>query len=88
MTSKSTDWLPNFPKPLGDILHDYSLQPNQVPIVGSNHDSEIAAGVRLGIRTAQTLRPGVPRSPAATYHIQGLRELGPLLDSAPGSATP
>jgi len=62
-----------------DILDDYSLQPDQALIVGDNHDSEIAAGIRLGIRTVQTLRPGVPRSPAATYHIQGLRELGPLL---------
>jgi FMN phosphatase YigB (HAD superfamily) len=62
-----------------DILHDYILQPDQVLIVGDNHDSEIAAGVRLNIRTVQTLRPGVPRSPAATHHIRTLRELGPLL---------
>ena len=62
-----------------DILHDYGLQPDQVLIVGDNHDSEIAAGVRLNIRTVQTLRPGVPRSPAATHHIRTLRELGPLL---------
>jgi FMN phosphatase YigB (HAD superfamily) len=57
----------------------YSLNPNQVLIVGDNHDSEIAAGVRLGIRTVQTLRPGVPRSPAATHHIQTLHELKSLL---------
>lgn len=62
-----------------DILRDYRLQPAEVLIVGDNHDSEIAAGVRLGIRTAQTLRPGVPRSPAAAYHIQGLQELETLL---------
>ena len=62
-----------------DILHDYSLQPDQALIVGDNHDSEIAAGVRLGIRTVQTLRPGVPRSPAATHHIQTLHELKSLL---------
>jgi FMN phosphatase YigB (HAD superfamily) len=62
-----------------DILHDYQLQPGQVLIVGDNHDSEIAAGARLGIRTVQTLRPGVPRSTAATNHIQTLHELRPLL---------
>jgi FMN phosphatase YigB (HAD superfamily) len=62
-----------------EILRDYKLQPDQVLIVGDNHDSEIAAGVRLGIRTVQTIRPGVPRSPAATYHIQTLHELGRLL---------
>jgi len=62
-----------------EILRDYRLQPDQALIVGDNHDSEIAAGVRLGIRTVQTLRPGVPRSPAATYHIKSLHELRPLL---------
>jgi FMN phosphatase YigB (HAD superfamily) len=62
-----------------EILRDYRLQPDQVLIVGDNHDSEIAAGIRLGIRTVQTLRPGVPRSPAATYHIETLHELRPLL---------
>jgi len=51
-----------------DILQHQSLQPGEVLIVGDNHDSELAAGVRLGIRTVQTLRPGVPRSSAATYH--------------------
>jgi putative hydrolase of the HAD superfamily len=63
------------------ILRDYRLQPDEVLIVGDNHDSEIAAGVRLGIRTVQTLRPGVPRSSAATHHIQCLRELVALLNS-------
>jgi FMN phosphatase YigB (HAD superfamily) len=62
-----------------DILHDYRLQPDQVLLVGDNHDSEIAIGARLGLRTVQTLRPGVPRSPAATHHIQTLQELKPLL---------
>jgi len=61
------------------ILSDYSLRPNEVLIVDDNHNSEIAAGVRLGIRTIQTLRPDVPRSPAATHHIQTLHELKPLL---------
>lgn len=62
------------------ILREHCLQPGQVLIVGDNHDSEITAGARLGMRTVQTLRPGVPRSQAATWHIQTLRELKPLLD--------
>ena len=62
-----------------DILRDHRLQPDQVLIVGDNHDSEIAIGARLGIRTVQTLRPGVPRSPSATHHIQTLHQLKPLL---------
>jgi phosphoglycolate phosphatase-like HAD superfamily hydrolase len=61
------------------ILRDHRLQPDQVVIVGDNHDSEIAIGNQLGIRTVQTLRPGVPRSAAATHHIQTLYELKSLL---------
>jgi len=62
-----------------EILRAHQLQPHEVLIVGDNHDSEIAAGVRLGIRTVQTLRPGVPRSLVATHHIKTLHELRPLL---------
>jgi putative hydrolase of the HAD superfamily len=61
------------------ILGDHHLPAEQVLIVGDNHDSEIAAGVRLGIRTVQTLRPGVPRSPAASHHITSLHELKPII---------
>ena len=32
-------------------LDEYRLQSDQVLIVGDDHDSEIAIGVRLGIRT-------------------------------------
>ncbi len=63
-----------------DILRDHRLQPDHVLIVGDNHESEIAIGARLGIRTVQTLRPPVPRSTAATHHIQTLHELKSLLD--------
>ena len=65
--------------PADGILRDHRLQTDQVLIVGDNHDSEVAIGARLGIRTVQTLRPGVPRSTAATHHIQTLHELKPLL---------
>jgi FMN phosphatase YigB (HAD superfamily) len=62
-----------------EILSGHRLEPDQVLIVGDNHDSEIAIGVRLGIRTVQTLRPGVPRSAIATHHIRTLQELKLLL---------
>jgi len=64
-----------------EIVRDCRLDPAQVLIVGDNHDSEIAAGVRMGIRTVQTLRPGVPHSSSATHHIRNLYELAPLLDT-------
>ena len=66
-------------KLFADTLRVHQFQSHQVLIVGDNHDSEIAAGVRLGLRTVQTLRPGVSRSALAMHHIQTLHELRPLL---------
>jgi putative hydrolase of the HAD superfamily len=63
------------------IMNERSLGPADVLVVGDNPDSEIAAGTRLGIRTVQTLRPGVVRSIHATHHIASLTELPALLGS-------
>jgi FMN phosphatase YigB (HAD superfamily) len=57
------------------IMRTHRLTPQEVLVVGDNPDSEIAAGIRLGMTTIQTLRPGVPASPAATHHIGTLAEL-------------
>lgn len=57
------------------ILDDYQLAPGEVLVVGDNPDSEIEAGNRLGIRTVQILRPGVPRAQNATLYIHSLTEL-------------
>ena len=61
------------------ILREYELTPTEVLIVGDNADSEIEAGNRLGIKTVQTLRPGVVRASTATFHIHSLAELKQLL---------
>ncbi len=61
------------------ILATFQLRPPQVLVVGDNPDSEIAAGNRLGIRTVQILRPGVPRAANATYYIHALAELKEIL---------
>ena len=66
-----------------ELLRTHRLRPEEVWVVGDNPDSEIAAGNRLGIRTIQILRPGVPVSNAATAHIHGLAELKALLGPAP-----
>jgi putative hydrolase of the HAD superfamily len=58
-----------------DLLARYGLCPDEVLVVGDNPDSEIEAGNRLGMRTIQILRPGVPRTECATGHIPGLLEL-------------
>ena len=61
------------------ILNDCDLTPAQVLVVGDNPDSEIEVGNRLGIQTVQILRPGVPLTDNATFHIQSLAELRELL---------
>jgi putative hydrolase of the HAD superfamily len=62
-----------------EILKSHSLKPEEVVVVGDNPDSEIAAGNRLGMKSVQVLRPGVPRGENATHHIKSLNELGKLL---------
>jgi len=58
-----------------ELLATHRLQPEEVLVVGDNPDSEIEAGNRLGMKTIQILRPGVPRSNTATAHIRSLVEL-------------
>jgi putative hydrolase of the HAD superfamily len=62
-----------------EILKSHFLKPEEVMVVGDNPDSEIAAGNRLGMKTVQVLRPGVPRGHYATHYINSLNELGKFL---------
>jgi FMN phosphatase YigB (HAD superfamily) len=62
------------------ILEKKDLKPEEVIVVGDNPNSEIEAGNRLGIRTVQILRPGVPRADNATYYVETLAELKALLE--------
>jgi putative hydrolase of the HAD superfamily len=57
------------------ILEKGHLPPSEALVVGDNGESEIAAGIRLGIPTVQILRPGVSRDERADRHIHGLAEL-------------
>jgi HAD superfamily hydrolase (TIGR01509 family) len=64
-----------------EILKKHSLKPEEVIVVGDNPDSEIAAGNRLGMKTVQVLRSGVPRGDGANFYINslvGLRSLIPV----------
>jgi putative hydrolase of the HAD superfamily len=62
------------------IMREYHLQSDAVFVIGDNADSEIAAGNRLGLKTIQTLRPGVPYADSADFHIESLTELKNLID--------
>jgi HAD superfamily hydrolase (TIGR01509 family) len=62
-----------------EIVEKHSFKPDEVIVVGDNPDSEITAGNRLGMKTVQVLRAGVPRGNNATHHITTLNELGKFL---------
>ncbi len=64
------------------LLDTKQLKPEEVIVVGDNPDSEIEAGNRLGMKTVQILRPGVPRGDNATYYVNTLAQLKSLLDLA------
>ncbi|MEM0965723.1 MAG: HAD family hydrolase [Verrucomicrobiota bacterium] len=63
------------------IIERGHLNVSEVLIVGDNADSEIAAGNDLGMLTLQTLRPGVPRTNNADYHIPSLWQMKTVLES-------
>jgi FMN phosphatase YigB (HAD superfamily) len=62
------------------MLKAENLRPEEVIVVGDNPDSEIEAGNRLGMKTVQILRPGVPHAENATYQIRTFDELKTLLE--------
>jgi FMN phosphatase YigB (HAD superfamily) len=67
------------------ILQDCRLAPHEALVVGDNPDSEIDAGNRLGIPTAQILRPGIASGNKATFLVRDLAELLQLVSRANGS---
>lgn len=64
-----------------DILREGGYAPEEVLAVGDNPLSELAAGRELGMRTVQTLRPGVGKA-QADFHIRTFDELLPLVGTA------
>ncbi len=56
-------------------------------MVRDSADSEIAAGIAVGIPTVQVLRPGVERTAAARFHVRGLDELRDVVDAL-GASSP
>lgn len=61
------------------IMQDHLLHVSEVLVVGDNAESEIAVGNQLGIRTVQTLRPGVIPTDNATFHIKSFHELNDVV---------
>ncbi|HCR29525.1 MAG TPA: HAD family hydrolase [Opitutae bacterium] len=63
------------------ILDTHSYAEESIVVIGDSPHSEIKAAKELGIRSVQTLRPGVKPTPVATYRIENLGELPALLES-------
>ena len=63
------------------ILDIHGFSRDRIIVFGDSQHSEIKVAEELGIRSVQTLRPGVSPAPIATYHIQDLGELPDLLES-------
>ena len=68
------------------LLGEYGLAPGEALVVGDSAESEIAAGLAVGIPTVQVLRPGVARTDAARFHVRGLDELRDVVAALGGSA--
>ena len=62
-----------------EILKQEGWSPDEVLVLGDNPKSELSAGKTLGIKTVQTLRPGVKKWDGADYHIKVLSELAALV---------
>jgi len=63
----------------GELLERHGWTAAEVLVVGDNPRSELDAGKVLGIRTVQTLRPGVVRWEKADHHVTSLCEIAALL---------
>ena len=61
------------------ILDTHGFSRDRVIVVGDSQHSEIKVAEELGIRSVQTLRPGVSPAPNATYRIESLDELPAIL---------
>ena len=64
-----------------DLIARFALRPESVLIVGDNAESELAAAARLGLPSAQIMRPGVIAATGATVRVDDLRALRAWIDT-------
>ena len=67
---------------LRDLMSKFELDASEVLVVGDNAESELAAAARLGLRSAQIIRPGVTLADGVTVHVRDLAELRAWLTSS------
>ena len=71
-----------------DLMREFCLDPSDVLVVGDNAESELAAAARLGLRSAQILRPGVAPADGVTIHLRDLAALRDWLRPTPSPSCP
>ena len=62
-----------------EIIARYRLARAEILVVGDNAESELAAATRLGLPSAQILRPGVVAAPGVATRVRDLAELRALV---------
>lgn len=65
-----------------ELMAAHGLDAREVLVVGDNEESELAAARRLGMTSAQTLRPGVIPAPNVTVRVCNLAELRDWIESS------
>jgi len=63
-----------------DIMSKFDLDASEVLVVGDNAESELAAATRLGLQSAQIIRPSVTPADGVTVRVRDLIELRSWLD--------
>ena len=58
-----------------ELMRQFCLDPEDVLVVGDNAESELAAAARLGLTSAQIVRPGVTPADGVTIRLRDLAEL-------------
>ena len=71
-----------------DLMADACLEAGDTLVVGDNPESELAAARRLGLGSAQLLRPGVVPASDVTVRVRDLAELRQWLEATPTTETP
>lgn len=64
-----------------ELMKERSLESWEVVVVGDSPQTELRAGLTLGLITVQTLRPSIIRWERANFHITSLAELPALIKS-------
>jgi len=61
------------------ILNQSNLTPSQIWVIGDNPDSELKAGMELGMSTIQVIKGLTPKSSIADFHIESFEKISSII---------